>query len=91
MPRGSIACYGVLAVDVGVGGGGVGVEVLEAVGVGVGHGRPSRVFRHPAGALEDGVGAGDVPGDVEGLAGGGVVVDVDVSGAGAGFGPLGPP
>ena len=79
--------------DVGVGGVGVGVEAPDVVGVGVGvgQGRPSSALRHPAGALDDGVGAGGVDGDVVGLTAGGAVVDVDVSGAGAGLGPLGPP
>ena len=79
--------YGLLAEEVGVG------EVgTEAVGVGVGHGRPSREFRQPPCGLDDGVGGGgDTAGEVEGAPGGGAVVDVDVSGTGSGFGPLGPP
>ena len=88
-----IGRYGLLAVEVGVGDVGVGVEApgVVGVGVGVGQGRPSSAFRHPAGELGDGLGAGGVEGDVAGLTAGGAVVDIDVSGAGAGLGPLRPP
>ena len=63
----------------------------EAVGVGVGQGRPSREFRQPPCGLEDGVGSGGAAGEVVGAPDGGAVVDVEVSGTGSGFGPLGPP
>lgn len=69
---------------VGAGDEGGGVVVVE--GLGVGHVRPSRTFRQPAGAL--GVGVGVVPGVTSG---GGAFVVVVVTGAGSGFGPLGPP
>jgi hypothetical protein len=59
--------------------------------VGVGQGRPSREFRQPPCGLDDGVGDGDTAGEVAGAPAGGAVVDVDVSGTGSGFGPLGPP
>jgi len=85
MHRHGFVSYGLVAEEVGVGD-------VGTVAVGVGQGRPSREFRHPpcgpGDGLDEGVGA---PGEVAGAPAGGAVVDMDVSGIGSGFGPLGPP
>jgi hypothetical protein len=87
MHRHGFVSYGLVAEEVGVGDVGT-----VAVGVGIGQGRPSREFRQPTcglgDGLDDGVGGS---GEVAGAPAGGAVVDMDVSGIGSGFGPLGPP